>query len=91
MFGMSANSWSDGIHPYTFGLAYDIVQPDYEVYLYTDRPIYRPGHSVRFRGALRQTDEARYLLPDIANVEVMLRDSMGEVAFSQTALLSSYG
>jgi uncharacterized protein YfaS (alpha-2-macroglobulin family) len=90
-FGMSADSWSHGIHPYIFGVEFDTVQPEYEVYLYTDRPIYRPGQTVRFRGVLRQTDEARYLLPDMDSVELIIRDSIGEVTDTQTTSLTPFG
>ena len=28
-------------------------------YIYTDRPVYRPGHTVHFKGVLRQRDGRR--------------------------------
>ncbi len=90
-FGMTANTWSDSLHPYTFGISHDLDQPPFKTYLYTDRPIYRPGQTVHFRGVLRQTDEARYALPDLASVEITVRETMGDVIHTQTAQLSSFG
>ncbi len=37
--------------------------PEYFAYLYTDRPIYRPGQTVNFKGILRKEDDAEYSLP----------------------------
>jgi uncharacterized protein YfaS (alpha-2-macroglobulin family) len=90
-FGMTANTWSDSLHPYTFGIHSNLNQPPFKTYLYTDRPIYRPGQIVRFRGVLRQTAESRYALPDLASVEITVREAMGDVIHTQTAQLSSFG
>ncbi|MCA3011750.1 MAG: alpha-2-macroglobulin, partial [Myxococcaceae bacterium] len=48
------------------------VVPD--VFLYSDRPIYKPGDTVRYRGVLRQPDSAlaRLFKPRKAEVEVQL-------------------
>jgi hypothetical protein len=48
------------------------VVPD--VFLYSDRPIYKPGDTVRFRGVLRQPDSAlaRLFRPKRAEIEVQL-------------------
>lgn len=48
------------------------VVPD--VFLYSDRPIYKPGDTVRFRGVLRQPDSAlaRLFKPKKPEVEVQL-------------------
>jgi uncharacterized protein YfaS (alpha-2-macroglobulin family) len=91
LFGMTANMWSDGIMPYYYGLWFDMLQPDYETYLYTDRPIYRPGQTVHFRGVHRQTSEARYLLPDVTSLNVTMRDERNEIVHSQAASLSEFG
>jgi len=91
LFGLTANTWADGIQPYFYGLWLDMIQPDHETYLYTDRPIYRPGQTVHFRGVHRQTSEARYLLPDMTSVNVNLQDERNEIVQSQTASLSEFG
>ena len=45
-----------------------------DVFVYTDRPIYRPGDAIRFRGILRQPDAflARLFLPRGRDVSVSL-------------------
>ncbi len=90
-FALTASTWSDGIEPHQFGVSQDVYQPHDFLYLYTDRPIYRPGQSVRFRGVLRKVDEARYRHPDVKVVTVTLRDTNGETAGTLQAPVSDFG
>ncbi|MGB3714627.1 MAG: MG2 domain-containing protein, partial [Candidatus Promineifilaceae bacterium] len=63
-FGIGSSNWSEGISPWQFGLN-ATTGPDVDrfVYLYTDRPIYRPGDTVHYRGIVRDTDFGRFPLP----------------------------
>jgi hypothetical protein len=90
-FGITASHWARGIQPYAFGVYHSLSAPTFETYLYTDRPIYRPGHTVSFRGILRQISEARYALPDMTNIEVNIRDPYGEVVYTEDLPISDYG
>ena len=71
-FGMALSSWSQGINPWEFNLRGDIKPPQLKGYLYTDRPIYRPGQTVHFRGVLRQAFNGRYDMPDISTLTMIL-------------------
>ncbi len=53
------------------------ISPD--VFIYTDRPIYRPGDVVRFRGVVRQPDGflARLFRPKNSRVEIALTPDQG--------------
>jgi uncharacterized protein YfaS (alpha-2-macroglobulin family) len=63
-FGVASTNWEQGISPWEFGLeAAFSDEPPRFAYLYTDRPIYRPGDTVHFKGILRDTDYGRYPLP----------------------------
>ncbi|MBM3459403.1 MAG: hypothetical protein FJX77_12840, partial [Armatimonadetes bacterium] len=42
----------------------------YRVHTYTDRPVYRPGHRVAFKGVARRRHGADYSLPDVRFVEL---------------------
>lgn len=44
------------------------------VYGYTERPIYRPGDLVQFKGILRQINGQGYRLPDIRTATIEVRD-----------------
>ncbi|MEA3308891.1 MAG: alpha-2-macroglobulin family protein, partial [Chloroflexota bacterium] len=60
--------------------------------LYSDRPIYRPGQTVRLRGILRAERDVRYSLPDLERtVELSLRDPHWDTIYTTTATLSELG
>jgi alpha-2-macroglobulin len=49
------------------------------VYVTTDRPVYRPGHEVRYRALRRDRAEGSLMLPMSAPVRVDLRDPQGRL------------
>lgn len=63
-----------------------------DVFVYTDRPIYRPGDAVRFRGLVRQPDAflARLLQPKERDVTVSLAVAEGREVRTQ-ARVDAYG
>jgi hypothetical protein len=60
-------------------------------YLYTDRPIYRPGHKVYFKGILRKLGPNGYSLLDSRTVSVTLKDPNDGKILEQEFPLSSRG
>ncbi len=60
-------------------------------YIYTDRPVYRPGHTVYFRGILRAEAGAGYQLPARREVQLEVEDPEGKPASRQTLTLSPLG
>ncbi len=60
-------------------------------YVYTDRPIYRPGHPVHFRAILRTMAGADYRLPDRSSVRVEIEDPEGKSILKKQIPLSSFG
>jgi len=92
-FGVALNQWYEGASPWTLDVQvqYGGFVP-YQIYMHSDRPIYRPGQTVRFRGILRADDDARYNLTDLGRtVELGLRDPDWEVVYTTTASLSELG
>lgn len=51
--------------------AYEL--PEERAYLYTDRPIYRPGETVYFRGVARDRYDMDFSVPDAATVHITVR------------------
>lgn len=49
--------------------------PTRQGYLYTDRPIYRPGQIVYFRGVLRDRHDMDYRLPNMRSVHVTIQST----------------
>jgi uncharacterized protein YfaS (alpha-2-macroglobulin family) len=60
-------------------------------YLYTDRPAYRPGQTVYFKGVLRQRDGEKYRLPALSGVHVVINDSGDKAVCEQDVSVSSRG
>jgi uncharacterized protein YfaS (alpha-2-macroglobulin family) len=60
-------------------------------YVYTDRPVYRPGHAVHFRGVVRTQSASGYQLPAIKEVMTEVQDPEGKQILRRTLPVSSMG
>jgi len=61
-------------------------------YVYTDRPIYRPGQDVHFKGVVRYEDDAAFSLPDAGSqVSLQVRDSRNNLVKEDVVELSDFG
>ena len=60
-------------------------------YIYTDRPVYRPGHTVHFRAVLRSAVEAEYRIPDQRSVLINIEDNNGKSLLKKSFSLSKFG
>ena len=60
-------------------------------YVYTDRPIYRPGHKVGYRAILRGETDSGWVLPDTKEVTCEIRNPEGTVVEKRTLALTKYG
>ncbi|MGD8623771.1 MAG: Ig-like domain-containing protein [Anaerolineae bacterium] len=91
-FGIAYNGWDDGIQTWDFDVSSEFWASAYQGYLYTDRPIYRPGQKVYFKGIVRADDDAHYSLPEaIDKVQVLINDPQGKELFKKEMTLSDMG
>lgn len=58
--------------------------------VYTDRPVYRPAHVVRYRAIVRQAATEGYRLPE-GRVRAEITDSSGNVVTRKEGKVSEYG
>lgn len=57
--------------------------PEERAYLYTDRPIYRPGETVHFRGVLRDRHDMDYSVPDQATARITVKAPYEDRVFAE--------
>jgi len=60
-------------------------------YIYTDKPIYRPGHTVHLKAVLRWRHQDALARFDRADVEVVASDPNDKVVFRQQVKVDSFG
>ena len=80
------------VYPSDYGIYtnYYLKPNQPSVYIYTDRPLYRPGHTVYFKGIVRMNDDLDYSLPSANNIEVTI-SNYDETIYEKTLPLSSFG
>lgn len=91
-FAVVSSEWSSGIAIWDFNLSGGWTLEALQSYFYTDRPIYRPGQTVYWKGIVRSLVGDEYQLPpDDLTVLVSLRDPMGNTIFEEEMSLSENG
>lgn len=83
-FAMVSSEWSSGIAVWDFGIIGGWALDPLQSYFYTDRPIYRPGQTVYWRGIVRMLqDEVFVLPPPDLTAHIILRDPMGNAILEE--------
>ncbi|MEO7992971.1 MAG: MG2 domain-containing protein, partial [bacterium] len=62
-----------------------------QMLIYTDRPVYRPGHTIQFKGVARKMTRADYELPDSTEAGIEFYDPDGNLVSEQTVPVSATG
>lgn len=88
---MTHTTWSEGVTPWNFNIDYSPNNEKYFVYMYTDRPIYRPGHTVYFKGLVRTNNDLRYSLPDRKKILVTVRDELAQEVYKKELDINKNG
>jgi alpha-2-macroglobulin len=60
-------------------------------YIYSDRPVYRPGDTVHFRGILRTEAAVGYRIPSGQKVAVQITDADGKAVYQKSLTTSANG
>ncbi len=70
-FGVGSSLWSGGFQPWRLGIqtGYGQEFPTF-AYIYTDRPIYRPGDTIYYKGIVRSPGYGRYNLPETNTLDL---------------------
>lgn len=89
-FGVGSPDWNRGVSPWDFNLRLDPSGPRPMAYLYTDRPVYRPGDVVSLRGVLRNRYDGRYSPASLEQFTLRLSDPNGPLE-ERAVGLSEFG
>ncbi|MGD0578284.1 MAG: MG2 domain-containing protein, partial [Bryobacteraceae bacterium] len=59
--------------------------------VYTDRPVYRPGHEVQFKAIIRKKIAGTFVLPDERDARITVTNPEGRTVLQKTGTLSDFG
>ncbi|RME48924.1 MAG: hypothetical protein D6791_02125, partial [Chloroflexi bacterium] len=94
-FAAASDAWQQGIEPWQFeGIQWqgDFRPRAHRVFLYTDRPIYRPGQTVHFKGVVRREQAGEYAQPPAGTpVEIRVTNWNDEVLYEKTLETTPFG
>lgn len=62
-----------------------------KVYVYTDRPVYRPGNMVNFKGIVRTILDPGYKIPEPTTVSVEVMDPQGNRVYKEDLPTGAWG
>ena len=90
--GVASTWWDAGASPRELSVSTSTFAPGPVGHLYTDRPIYRPGETVHYKGVVRDEDDASYTIPGPGTeVTVTIRDASYDNVLNTTTTLSELG
>jgi uncharacterized protein YfaS (alpha-2-macroglobulin family) len=78
------------VAPYSLSFSSN-PREDWAGYVYTDRPVYRPGHTVQFKAIVRKKSGEKLLLPSERQVDVTIQDAANNPVLKKTYTLSPFG
>ena len=78
------------ITPWSYGFGPDRTA-GLEAYIYTDRPVYRPGHTVHIKAVLRQEQNDDQILPSVKTVKLSVMDADNKAVLSQELPVGAHG
>ena len=94
-FSAVSAEWGNGFRIFDFGIGLPGYYGGDETlrgFVYTDRPIYRPGQKVLGKGVVRNEDDVKFSLPTAgAQIQIDVRDPNGNVALSKQDKLDEFG
>lgn len=91
-FGFASSQGDSGVDMWQYGLYGGYFAPVNQptAYVYTERPIYRPGQPVYFKGIVRNDDDLDYSIPETRSIKVKI-SSFEETLFEKELPLSDMG
>jgi len=95
-FGFSISTWNQSYALYEMGIRLNTLPPETQAYLYTDRPIYRPGDTINFKAVIFSRENGLPVTSGMTQVDVEVNGDPGIAGipitlYSRTHTLSQFG
>lgn len=91
-FAIASNNWYEGIGPWEYSISSGYGADHYRMLFYTDRPIYRPGQTVNWKGIVRGLEVDQYTLPPTdLPINIVVRNDRGDEIFRQQVAPNAHG
>ncbi len=78
------------VTPWGYSFAQNSAQQE-RAYIYTDRPVYRPGHTVHIKAIVRKEQNDTLLLPDERTLTLRVTGPDQKVVFNKDLPVSAHG
>ncbi len=90
-----SDTWQNGIEAWRFDdvlWQWEARTREYRLFLYVDRPLYRPGQTVYFRGVLRLDNDGDYSAPPVGTpLQVTVANYENNVLYERTLETNAFG
>uniref|UniRef100_A0A7V0Z5Y7 Alpha-2-macroglobulin family protein n=1 Tax=candidate division WOR-3 bacterium TaxID=2052148 RepID=A0A7V0Z5Y7_UNCW3 len=88
-----SNRWNFGIDPWRFDISYawSIRSEEYCCYIFTEKGVYKNGETAHIKGILRKKRRGELILPDLAKVNFIVKNSRDETIINDTISVNQYG
>lgn len=91
-FAIATSEWNQGIATWDFSINGGYNMEEYQSVYYTERPIYRPGQTVYWKGIVRRLNDNSYELPNPAvPLTITVTDDRGNIIVQQLATFNEMG
>jgi len=88
-----SNFWHFGIDPWRFEISYNWYSraEEYGGYIFTEKGLYRSGETVHMKGILRKKRRGEWILPDLNDVNFIVKNSRDEEILNRTLPINYIG
>ena len=91
-FALASSAWNEGVEPWTFQIPLSYEAARIQAVFYTERPIYRPGQTVHWKGIVRVLQDDRLQAPPEGTpVEVTVWDDQGNELLRTQVTTNRFG
>jgi uncharacterized protein YfaS (alpha-2-macroglobulin family) len=78
------------VTPWSYGFGQDTTS-GLRALVYTDRPVYRPGHTVHIKAVIRQDKDDDVVLPSVKTMTLKVWDADNKAVLSKDLAISAHG